>query len=507
MKKTRKHFDALVAGSGISGMTMALLLAKAGKKVILLEKAKRIGGLMQRFRRGGLPFDTGFHFTSGFDGIMDKLLAMLGIADLVKAERFSPPGGARLYVKASDRLICYPEKSAAVCRVLGDHFPAEKAAIKQYFADEARVFHNTPVMHFKNLEDFFAFNAMPGSGILEEDLITLDEYLDKLAVSPELRAVLAMFAMCHGSPPSQISFANHCRVSFGLHDNIVKVKNGGAAFIKAFLREAKKLGIEIRCGTFISECLEIKDKTAKAVRLNTGEIISVEQAVLAIHPRSILEILPEKVVSRTFRERIEKAEDTLGFFSLHARLSPSVKDFPVTLTSCLLSIDLNRVMSNEHPDTAMAIMTTLEKSKGEEVQMVNAFKAMTFEDCRQWRDCPDRRRDPAYQAYKKKQCELMTADIEHIYPQFKGRLEILETATQLTFADYLFSSGSAYGVKQKSGEFNIIGKLPLRNFFAIGQSALLPGMLGAMLSAFLVFAKITEDRQVCKSFTPKGQNI
>jgi phytoene dehydrogenase-like protein len=507
MNKNIKHFDALVAGSGISGMTMALLLAKAGKKVILLEKAKRIGGLMQRFKRRGLPFDTGFHFTSGFDGIMDNLLRMLGIDDMVKAERFSPPGGARLYVKASDRLVCYPEKSSEVCRVLCEQFPAEKAAIKQYFADEARVFHNTPAMHFENMEDFFDFNDTPGSGILDEDFITLDEYLDKLSVSPELRAVLAMFAMCHGSPPAQISFANHCRVSFGLHDNIVKVRNGGDAFIKAFLREAEKLGIEIRCETFISECLNIEDKMSKSVRLNTGEIISFEQAVLAIHPRSILEILPEEVVSKTFRERVDKTEDTLGFFSLHARLSPNVEDFPVTLTSCLLSIDLNRVMSNEAPDTAMAIMTTVENIKGEEVQMVNAFKAMTFEACRQWRDCPDRNADPSYQAYKKEQCELMIADIEHIYPQFKGRLEILETATQLTFADYLFSSGTAYGIKQKSGEFNIIGKLPLRNFFAIGQSALLPGMLGAMISAFMVFTKITEDRQVSKLFTPKGKNI
>ncbi|MFA6713924.1 MAG: FAD-dependent oxidoreductase [Victivallaceae bacterium] len=507
MSKKIKHFDVLVAGSGVSGMTMALLLAKAGKKVLLLEKAKRIGGLMQRFKRRGLPFDTGFHFTSGFGGIMDNLLSMLGIDDAVKAERFSSPGGARLYIKDSDRLICYPEKSSEVCRTLCEHFPAEKTAIKQYFADEAMVFHNTPAMHFENMEDFFDFNTGPGAAILDEDLITVDEYLDRLAVSPELRAVLAMFAMCHGSPPSQISFANHCRVSFGLHDNIVKVRNGGDAFIKAFLREAKKLDLEIRCETFIDECLDVENKMSKSARLNTGEIISFEQAVMAIHPKSILEILPEKVVSRTFRERIDKAEDTLGFFSIHARLSPKVEDFPVALTSCLLSLDLNRVLSNEHPDTAMAIMTTTEKTRGEEVQMVNAFKAMTFEDCRQWRDCPDRSADPSYQAYKKKQCEQMIADIEHIYPQFKGRLEILETATQLTFADYLFSSGAAYGVKQKSGEFNIIGKLPLRNFFAIGQSALLPGMLGAMISAFIVFARITENRQVCNLFTTKGQNI
>jgi hypothetical protein len=36
------------------------------------------------------------------------------------------------------------------------------------------------------------------------------------------------------------------------------------------------------------------------------------------------------------------------------------------------------------------------------------------------------------------------------------------------------------------GQFNLIGKLPLHNVYAAGQSAVLPGIIGAMMSSLIV---------------------
>jgi all-trans-retinol 13,14-reductase len=46
--------------------------------------------------------------------------------------------------------------------------------------------------------------------------------------------------------------------------------------------------------------------------------------------------------------------------------------------------------------------------------------------------------------------------------------------------------GSAYGIKQKIGQFNVVGRLPLKNLYAAGQSAVLPGIIGSMMSSFIV---------------------
>ena len=61
-----KRYEHIVVGAGISGLTLSLLLAMSGKKVLLLEKGPHIGGSLTRFYKKNIPFDTGFHFTGGF---------------------------------------------------------------------------------------------------------------------------------------------------------------------------------------------------------------------------------------------------------------------------------------------------------------------------------------------------------------------------------------------------------------------------------------------------------
>ena len=74
-----------------------------------------------------------------------------------------------------------------------------------------------------------------------------------------------------------------------------------------------------------------------------------------------------------------------------------------------------------------------------------------------------------------------------VYPAYRESLDIVDAASMLTFKEYLNSpDGSAYGIKQKMGQFNLIGKLPLHNLYAAGQSALLPGITGAMMSSLIV---------------------
>ena len=61
-----KAYDAIVVGAGIAGLTAARILSQHHKKVLLLEKAKVLGGSLARFKLKGIPFDVGFHFTGGF---------------------------------------------------------------------------------------------------------------------------------------------------------------------------------------------------------------------------------------------------------------------------------------------------------------------------------------------------------------------------------------------------------------------------------------------------------
>lgn len=51
--------DVIVIGSGIGGLTAAATLAKAGKRVLLLEQHDQAGGCCHTFLEKGFEFDVG----------------------------------------------------------------------------------------------------------------------------------------------------------------------------------------------------------------------------------------------------------------------------------------------------------------------------------------------------------------------------------------------------------------------------------------------------------------
>jgi phytoene dehydrogenase-like protein len=70
LEGTASAYDVVVVGSGLAGLTGAVVLARAGRKVLLVEQHYNLGGLATWFkRRGGHIFDVSLH---GFPAGMKK---------------------------------------------------------------------------------------------------------------------------------------------------------------------------------------------------------------------------------------------------------------------------------------------------------------------------------------------------------------------------------------------------------------------------------------------------
>ncbi|MEO0185957.1 MAG: NAD(P)/FAD-dependent oxidoreductase [candidate division WOR-3 bacterium] len=74
----RNDYETIVVGGGIAGLTAAVYLARAGQKVLLIEKNNECGGLVSSFNRDGFHFDAGVRALEDA-GIIRPMLHELGI--------------------------------------------------------------------------------------------------------------------------------------------------------------------------------------------------------------------------------------------------------------------------------------------------------------------------------------------------------------------------------------------------------------------------------------------
>jgi all-trans-retinol 13,14-reductase len=74
-----EKFDAIIIGSGISGLTSGVLLSKYGKRVLILEKHFKAGGWTHTFKRKSYEWDVGIHYIGEVHNLQSPVRRMFDI--------------------------------------------------------------------------------------------------------------------------------------------------------------------------------------------------------------------------------------------------------------------------------------------------------------------------------------------------------------------------------------------------------------------------------------------
>ncbi|MGY8953267.1 MAG: NAD(P)-binding protein, partial [Flavobacteriales bacterium] len=76
----KKHYDVVIIGAGISGLTSSALFRKAGLSCCVVETNPIPGGYLQGFNRKDYRFDSAIHWINnlGPKGLVTRIFEIIG---------------------------------------------------------------------------------------------------------------------------------------------------------------------------------------------------------------------------------------------------------------------------------------------------------------------------------------------------------------------------------------------------------------------------------------------
>ena len=123
-------FDVAIIGAGLGGLTIGAILARAGRKVLVVEKSNSVGGAASSYKVGDLFVEGSLHETSDPHDPRDPKHDPLTRAGVIDAVKWIP-AGALYQVRGGPvtNPLILPDNFDAARQTLTDRFPAARNSI------------------------------------------------------------------------------------------------------------------------------------------------------------------------------------------------------------------------------------------------------------------------------------------------------------------------------------------------------------------------------------------
>jgi phytoene dehydrogenase-like protein len=298
------HYDDLVIGSGMAGLTVASLLAKAGRRVAVLEAHDTTGGYAHTFQMGKFRFCAQVHyiFGCGEGEPIHRLLSRLGLVDTITFERLNPEGYDQVVVAGERHRI--PTGLSKYRDRLAHRYPDAARPLHRYFKI-IRSLREELALLPRNLGLRDVVTApLRFPNLLRYRSWTLQRLYDSLNMPKRLQAVLAGQSGDYLLPPNQVSLL--------LHVALVSSYDRGAYYpthhysslvdgLSNSIRDAA--GSEVHLNTTVGE-IETSGDRVIGVSTADGRRFTASRYISNADPASTYKLMQNKTFSPRARRRV-----------------------------------------------------------------------------------------------------------------------------------------------------------------------------------------------------------
>lgn len=467
LKGARDHYDVVVIGSGLAGLTSANVLARAGYSVLLLEHHYQLGGMATWFRRsGGHIFDISLH---GFPIGMIK----------------------------SCRKYWTPEIADSIVQLKGIRFENPQFSVRTTFdrKDFTRLLTEQFGAAESTVHSFF--DAARGMNFYDDQSRTTRELFDEFFPGRDdiVRLLMEPITYANGSTLEDPAITYGIVFSNFMHKGVFTFEGGTDKLVKQMKAELIRNGVDLRVRALVEQIEVSPDRRIIGVVVG-GRRVSCSAVVSNANLKStIMKLVGEQHFDRRFVEEARDVRLNNSSCQVYMALKPGERFDDIgdlLFHSEHSGFDIDAMLSRQISSRTFSFYYPGTRPGKDRYVVVSSTNA----NYRDWADLSDE----DYAASKTDLCQTTLDCLEQYIPDIRAKIDHVEAATPKTFEYYTrHQQGSSFGTKFEGLQVSKDLPRQIAGLFHAGSvGIIMSGWLGAVNYGVIV------SNDVDKYLTPAG---